>query len=58
MEDNGVNPQMLQQVTENYRFRRRGSYIQVRVTNTQGRCSQHAIAVEAAAGHRKEGTQA
>jgi len=53
---NGVDPQFLQEVTEAYRYRRHGAYIQVKIPNTQGLCNQHSIAVEAMAGPRKEGT--
>jgi hypothetical protein len=48
----GVNPHLHQRMQRRLRIRARGEFVQLRVSNTQGRCNVHGIAMEMTGGER------
>jgi hypothetical protein len=53
---NGVNPDKKASVSEVFSLNERGRYLQLRITNTNGRLTVRALSVEAKRADTREGT--
>lgn len=53
---NGVNPDKKASVSEVFSLNERGRYVQLRITNTNGRLTVRALGVEAQRAEAREGT--
>lgn len=58
IDNSGFNPDLHQETTERFTFRRDGTYCQLRILNTQGRCEVTNAGVQAIPGPRRYGTLA
>jgi hypothetical protein len=58
IDNTGFNPDLHQETTERFQFRRDGTYCQIRVTNAHGRCVVTGAGVQAVPGPRRQGTLA